>query len=279
MHALVEMLAVGRAEGHAVAMRKLLAAALLAATMPAGWPLVAPAAAQTAAAQSTALAAVDLALVLAVDGSSSVDEREFRLQMRGYAEAFRNPRVIHAATTGASRRIAVTLVQWSNLHDQRQVVGWTVIEDEASALRLAGAIAAAPRDVPAASTSISGAIDFSVRLLGDAPYAPARRVIDLSGDGLNNMGRPPTAARDAAVAAGIVVNGLAITTDVPALDLYYEDNVIGGSGAFALAIDSFERFPEAILKKLLREIVGLPAGELMVRQAHHEGQGASFSSW
>lgn len=228
---------------------------LAAATMAAialGWlPAAVPARAQVS---------VDLALVLAVDGSSSVDDREYRLQMRGYAEAFRNPRVIQAATTGAERQIAVTLVQWSNLHDQRQVVGWSVIRDEASARRFADAIAAAGREVPAGSTSISGAVDFAVRLLDDPRYAASRRVIDVSGDGLNNMGRPPAAARDAAVAAGISINGLAITTDVPALALYYEDNLIGGSGAFALSADSFESFPEAILKKLLREIVGLPLG-------------------
>ncbi|BBK32626.1 uncharacterized protein DUF1194 [Stella humosa] len=212
------------------------------------------------AAPAHAQAAVDLALVLAVDGSSSIDDREFRLQMRGYADAFRNPRVVQAATTGASHRIVVTLVQWSNLHDQRQAVPWTLVEDAQSAGRLADLIENAAREVPAGSTSISGAIDFSARLLGDRRWQPARRVIDVSGDGLNNMGRQPSAARDAAVAAGISVNGLAITTEVPALDIYYEDNVIGGPGAFALATDSFENFPEAILKKLLREIVGLPGG-------------------
>jgi hypothetical protein len=226
-----------------------LAAALVAAP---------PAVAQTETAQAVA---VDLALVLAVDGSSSVDDGEFRLQMQGYADAFRNPRVVQAATTGLQRRIAVTLVQWSNLHDQRQVVPWTVVGDAAGAMALADAIQAAPRAVPAGSTSISGAIDFSARLLRDAArHAATRRVIDVSGDGLNNMGRQPSAARDAAVAAGIAINGLAITTEVPALDIYYEDNVIGGPGAFALATDSFAKFPEAILKKLLREIVGLPPG-------------------
>lgn len=213
-----------------------------------------------AVAPARAQPGVDLALVLAVDGSSSVDDREFRLQMQGYAEAFRNPRILQAITTGAHRRIAVTLVQWSNLHDQRQVVGWTIIEDEDSTSDFADAIAGAAREVPSGSTSISGAVDFAVRLLDEPRFAATRRVIDVSGDGLNNMGRPPAAARDAAVAAGIVINGLAITTDVPALALYYEDNLIGGSGAFALKADSFEDFPEAILKKLLREIVGDPAG-------------------
>lgn len=214
----------------------------------------------SAAAQDGAATAVDLALVLAVDVSSSVDAREFRLQMRGYADAFRNPRVIQAATTGLQKRIAVTLVQWSNLHDQRQVVPWTILGSEPEAAALADAIERAPRAVPPGSTSISGAIDFAARLIAGSGYRAARRVIDVSGDGLNNQGRPPAAARDTATAAGITVNGLAITSEVLALDIYFEDNVIGGPGAFSVATDSFDRFPEAILKKLLREIVEAASG-------------------
>lgn len=239
--------------------RMLKAAAILLAAAIVGW------AGARAQAPGPAPPPVDLALVLAVDGSSSVDAREFRLQMRGYADAFRNPRVIQAARTGSRGRIAVTLVQWSNLHDQRQVVPWTVLDGPEAAGRLAAAIEAAPREVPSGSTSISGAIDFSARLLRDRRIDATRRVIDVSGDGLNNMGRPPSAARDAAVEAGITVNGLAITTEIPALDIYYEDNVIGGSGAFAIATDSFDSFPEAILKKLLREIVEAPAGPSLAR--------------
>ena len=205
-----------------------------------------------------AQAPVDLALVLAIDGSSSIDDREFTLQMRGYAAAFRDPQVIEAIRTGPNRRIAVTLVQWSNLHDQSQVIDWTVLDSLEATERFAAGIVAAPRAVPAGSTSISGAIEYAMTLFRDPRAAANRRVIDISGDGLNNMGRPPKAARDKAVAAGIVVNGLAILTEVPALDIYYEDNVIGGPGSFAIAVPDFDAFAEAILKKLLREIVELP---------------------
>ncbi len=201
---------------------------------------------------------VDLALVLAIDGSSSIDDREFTLQMRGYAAAFRDPQVIDAIRTGPNRRIAVTVVQWSNLYDQSQVIDWTVLDGPEATERFAASIIAAPRAVPAGSTSISGAIEYAMTLFRDPRAAAARRVIDVSGDGLNNMGRPPKTARDKAVAAGIVVNGLAILTEVPALDIYFEDNVIGGAGSFAIAVPDFDAFAEAILKKLLREIVELP---------------------
>ncbi|MCC7276208.1 MAG: DUF1194 domain-containing protein [Alphaproteobacteria bacterium] len=206
---------------------------------------------------------VDLALVLAVDGSSSIDEREFRLQMQGYARAFRHPHVVDAMTTGPARRVAVTMVQWSNLHDQSQVIDWTILDGPDAAARFADAIERAPRAVPPGSTSISGAIEYAARLLGDRRIVAARRVIDVSGDGLNNMGRQPSYARDRAVEAGVIVNGLAITTEVPALDIYFEDNVIGGTGSFALAVDSFEAFPEAILKKLMREIVWAPTADVI----------------
>ncbi|MGE0724881.1 MAG: DUF1194 domain-containing protein, partial [Alphaproteobacteria bacterium] len=160
---------------------------------------------------------VDLALVLAVDGSSSIDEREFTLQMRGYAQAFRHPQVMEAIRSGPHRRIAVTLVQWSNLYDQSQVIGWTILDGPSAADAFAARIVAAPRSVPPGSTSISGAIEHAIRLLNEAEVATQRRVIYVTGDGLINMGRPPRVARDKAVAAGIVVNGLAILSEVPGL--------------------------------------------------------------
>jgi len=203
---------------------------------------------------------VDLALVLAVDVSSSINDGEFRLQMQGHAEAFLNRQVLHAITSGRHKRIVATMVQWSNLHDQQQVVPWTVIASAEDAGAFSRAIAGAPRAVAAGSTSISGAIEYARRLMRTMPYDAGRRVIDISGDGLNNMGPHPSAIRDRAVADGIVVNGLAILTEVLALDVYYEDNVIGGTGAFAVAAPTYAAFGEAVLKKLIREIVGGPSG-------------------
>ena len=202
----------------------------------------------------SAQTSVDLALVLAVDASGSVDQRRFELQKQGYAGAFRSPRVLKAIQSGASQAIAVTMVQWTGPLMQNQVIGWTVIKDEASAHAFAAVIDATPRRLFGGGTSISGAIDYARLLLIQGPYAAARRVIDVSGDGANNRGRSVILARDEAVAEGIGINGLPILALEPDLDRYYYDNVIGGPGAFMIPAESYETFADAVLKKLVMEI-------------------------
>ncbi len=202
--------------------------------------------------------AVDLELVLAVDASGSVNQQRFELQQEGYAAAFRHPRVLAAIRSGASQAIAVTMFQWTGPALQRLVIPWTTIRDEASANALADAIDAAPRQLFSGGTSISGAIDHAVRLLAASPVKGTRRIIDISGDGSNNGGRSVTQARDAAVALDIRINGLPILSLEPTLDTYYRDNVIGGAGAFVIAVDSYESFAAAILNKLVLEIAAVP---------------------
>jgi hypothetical protein len=203
---------------------------------------------------------VDLLLVLAVDASGSVDARRFELQRRGYAEAFANPRVLKAIRSGPLQAIAVTMFQWTGPSLQARILGWTVIADAGDADRIAGAIATTPRQLFGGGTSISGAIDYALHLFPESPFPGNRRVIDVSGDGANNVGRPAGSARDAAVAAGIVINGLPILALEPNLDRYYRDNVIGGPGAFVVPVDSFDNFGEAILNKLISEIAAAPGG-------------------
>jgi hypothetical protein len=203
---------------------------------------------------------VDLLLVLAVDASGSVDARRFELQRRGYAEAFANQRVLKAIRSGPLQAIAVTMFQWTGPSLQARILDWTVIADAADADRVATIVATTPRQLFGGGTSLSGAIDYALRLFPDSPFAGERRVIDVSGDGANNVGRPAGYARDAAVAAGIVINGLPILALEPNLDAYYRDNVIGGPGAFVVAVDSFENFGDAILGKLISEIAAAPGG-------------------
>jgi hypothetical protein len=197
--------------------------------------------------------AVDVALVLAVDVSSSVDEVRFRLQQSGYAAAFRSPMVQVALLGGAEHAVAITYVQWAGAGSQHLVVAWTLIDSEAAARALADRIEASNR-LDEGSTSISGAITFAMALLDASPYPADRRIIDVSGDGSNNSGRMAHLARDEAVAAGITINGLPILAVEPELDRYYRDNVIGGPGAFLVPATSFATFASAIVDKLVREV-------------------------
>jgi Protein of unknown function (DUF1194) len=203
--------------------------------------------------------------VLAVDISGSVDEVEALLQREGYIAALRHPQVIEAIEGGMFGAIAVTYVEWAGAEYQRTMIDWFVIHDGESAGEFAGQISMLPR-ISMGWTSISGAIDYSARLFGRG-FQGIRRVIDVSGDGINNSGRPAWQARDDAVADGIVINGLPILNDRPNfgrpaeanLDKYYETYVIGGPGSFMISADDFNAFGAAILAKLIREIAEAPA--------------------
>jgi hypothetical protein len=208
-----------------------------------------------------AQAQVDLALVLTIDCSYSIDEQEFALQTRGLAQAFLDPAVVVAIRAGRRQAIAVSIVQWSSARSQVLVLPWTLVTDAASAAAVAETLLAAPRLTQDGGTSISAMIDVGVALLRESPVQAPRRVVDISGDGRNNNGRDVRQARDAAAAAGVTVNGLAILTEVPTLKYYFEQYVIGGSDAFALSADSYADYADAIRRKLLREIGGSKLSE------------------
>jgi hypothetical protein len=213
---------------------------------------------------------VDLLLVLAADISRSVDERKFRLQREGYAAAITHPRVMRAMTTGASGRIALCFMEWASDGEQTVVIDWTPVAGEGDAQSVARRIREAPRAFMG-RTSISAAIDYSMSILARSPFVSDRRVIDVSGDGTNNSGRPVTSARDAAVSQGVTINGLVILSDVPlptnpmhthppgGLTAYYENNVIGGPGAFVIEAENFEAFGQLLVSKLIKEIASAPS--------------------
>lgn len=208
----------------------------------------------TAHAQRDALPTTDLVLVLMVDTSGSVNQRRFELQRRGYADAFRSKQVLDTIRGLSTGSIAVIMVQWTGPGMQSLAVPWTLIKDEASANAFADAIEAAPRRLFGGGTSISGAIDHAMLVLPNAPYRGLKRVIDISGDGSNNRGRDVREARDEAVRAGVVINGLPIVALEYDLDKYYTDNVIGGPGSFIVPADSYENFAQAVARKLVLEI-------------------------
>jgi hypothetical protein len=193
-------------------------------------------------------------LVLAVDTSGSVNAGRFELQKQGYAAAFRSPKLLNLIRSLETQSIAVTMMQWTGPRLHVVVVDWMLIKDEQSADAFASAVEAAPRQLFGGGTSISGAIDYSRLLLAQCPFNAVRRVIDISGDGSNNSGRPVTQARDEAVKDGVGINGLPILSVEPLLDRYYYDNVIGGPGAFMIPAENYDTFADAVLKKLITEI-------------------------
>jgi hypothetical protein len=208
---------------------------------------------------------VDIELVLAVDVSLSMDLDEQRLQRDGYVAALRDPDVQRAITAGPNGRIAITFVEWAGRATQNVVVPWTLIESAGAARALADRLDALPIS-RARMTSISSALLFSGQSFETSGYRGLRRVIDISGDGPNNDGPAVTGARDELVAKGITINALPIMLkagrgqslfDIPDLDLYYKDCVIGGQGAFVIPITRKDQVIPAIRNKLLLEISGL----------------------
>jgi hypothetical protein len=208
---------------------------------------------------------VDVLLVLAVDISRSIDEDEARLQREGYRAAVSDGAVVEAIRGGMIGAVAVTYVEWAGAEYQRQVLPWMRIAAQPDADLWAEKLAEAPR-ASLSWTSISGGIEYSRRMLAEAPFEGTRRVIDVSGDGVNNSGPPAELARDRAVAEGIIINGLPIVNDRPTfgrlppvpLDEYYRESVIGGPGAFLIVAEDFNSFGNAVKRKLIREIAALP---------------------
>ncbi|MCW5732380.1 MAG: DUF1194 domain-containing protein [Alphaproteobacteria bacterium] len=238
--------------------------------------------------EATAETEVDLQLALAVDISGSVDQDEALLQRQGYVAAFRDPEIIRAIKGGMIGKIAVMYFEWASYGDNRLLVDWMVIGDEASAHMFAALLAEAPIRT-GLRTSITGAIDFALPRFALGNFRATRRVIDISGDGPNNDGGLIDLAREKAIAAGITINGLPIVNDRPNrfgfpnmadLDKYYEGCVIGGPGAFIVVAQDFASFGEAVRRKLLLEIAGLvpEGGRASVgrREAAQEARLAPF---
>jgi hypothetical protein len=199
---------------------------------------------------------VDVALVMAVDVSDSVDADEYLLQHDGIARAFENPLLAAAITAGQRGAIEVAVLEWSDRDKQVVTVDWTRIDDAASAVAFAHKVRESQRSSNGL-TAIGDAL-LAARALFDSAPAPAdRKLVDLSGDGMANIGPPVREVRDALVAAGITINGLAILASEPWLESYYDEYVIGGAGAFLLRAEDFASFATAMHNKLLGEIAGL----------------------
>ncbi len=204
---------------------------------------------------------VDVALVLTVDASGSIDPDEFQLQKDGIAQAVAAPEVLSAIRSGSRGRIAIAYVEWGAPGGAQTIVDWMLVGDAAEAAAFGGAVLAAPRS-PQSYNAIGDAIDHAVKLFADCPCRPTRRIIDVSGDNPDNRSNlPGPLARDMAVAAGITINALAIVQDGrlgpegrPWLVETYERTIIGGFSAFAMAANTRADFARALREKMVLEI-------------------------
>lgn len=213
----------------------------------------------------SALAAeeVDLELVLAADGSGSIDDEELRLQREGYARAVVHPRVLSAIGSGFLGKIAVAYMEWGAPESQHTIVDWMIIEGPQSAAAFGEKLVTAPR-AAIGFNSISNAIAYSRNLIETNDYAGLRRIIDVSADAGNIGGMPLAVARAQALAAGITINGLAISRPGSTrpfrgitLEAHFARDVVGGPGAFVVTVDKTISFADAVIKKLVLEIAGM----------------------
>jgi hypothetical protein len=217
---------------------------------------------------------VDTELVLAVDVSYSMDPEEQQIQREGYVEAITSREFMAAIRAGSHGKIAVTYFEWAGPEDQTITAPWRLIEGPETADAFAAEISRAPYR-RASRTSIGGALMFAKPLFAASGFRGLRRVIDVSGDGANNSGPLVVPQRDDLVAAGITINGLPLmlnrpnsfSMDIANLDIYYEDCVIGGPGAFVIPVRDRAQFKEAIRTKLIMEVAELtPAAHVQRAQ-------------
>jgi Protein of unknown function (DUF1194) len=202
-------------------------------------------------------AEADVALVLAVDVSGSVDDGRFKLQREGIATALESEAFGEVLSGGIHQTVEIVVVEWAE--QQQTILPWTIVHGRDDISAVANQLRGAPRSSVHVMTDPAGGIAAADRLLASAPLPAGRKVIDMSGDGRQNSGEVPTAsARDAAISHGVTVNGLPITSgEEPHVDEWYRANIIGGPGAFLVVADGHQAFADAFRQKLTLEVAGL----------------------
>lgn len=226
---------------------------------------------------------VDVELFLAVDVSRSMSPSELEIQRRGYAEALASDDVAQAVAGGLIGAVAITYVEWAGANSQREIIPWTVVTN-ASELRAVADQVAANFDPSLRRTSISGALMYAAESIEANAFHGLRRVIDVSGDGPNNDGRPVLRAREHVLAKGITINGLPLMTrdglgqrwHLEDLDAYYHNCVIGGPGAFIIPVLSWDQFAAAVRRKLVLEIAGYTPPARLIRAQHRGDSGPTY---
>jgi hypothetical protein len=208
----------------------------------------------------------DVALVLAIDVSGSVDGNHFKLQREGIAAALESEEVTAALVNGLNQTAEIAVVEWAE--EQHLLVPWTVLHGRDDLEALANRLRSASRSWLHTKTDPGGGIAAAEHLFAEQPLVGLRQVIDVSGDGPQNTGEVPTVdARDAAVSHGLTVNGLPIaSSEERGIDDWYRANVVGGPGAFLIAANSYDAFATAFRQKLTLEITGLAPGRKLAQK-------------
>ena len=196
-----------------------------------------------------------LALVLGLDVSSSVDEQEYAIQADGLAQALRDKDVIEAILSGPGDGIMASVFEWSGYWHQAIIADWTWLGDEAAIRNLADRVSEHPRDIESWPTALGRAVAFAADMQRRVPANCDRQIIDISGDGVNNRGAGPDSYRRGGHFDGLIINGLVIRGDIPDPLPHYEKYVIHGPGAFVEVAENYDDYPEAIRRKLLRELL------------------------
>jgi len=214
---------------------------------------------------------------MAIDVSGSIDLGEYQLQHEGIARAFETPAVLAAIAGGPRGAIDVTVIEWSDRDKQATIVPWTRVSDKASAATFAAQVRAAHR-TSNGLTSIGDALLAAAATFKTLDDHPARRIVDLSGDGIANIGPKPADIRDALVAQGITINGLAILQNEPWLSSYYDQNVVGGRGSFLLDVEGYKSFAQAMQEKLINEIAARPVPQKQFGRAQGPAESSSTTN-
>jgi Ca-activated chloride channel family protein len=194
--------------------------------------------------------ACTVALLLAIDVSNSIDPAEYRIQTDGLAEALLDAEVREALVTGTA---AIAVIQWSGLGRQEITIPWRKIGSDADVLALSAEARAMTRAFILSDTAVGDLVDFARNYLGQAPQGCGRQVVDISGDGTDNAGTDPVAARQRAEAAGITINALAIEGIGISITNFFRRRVITRDG-FVMTARGHTTYAETLRRKLRREL-------------------------
>jgi Protein of unknown function (DUF1194) len=200
----------------------------------------------------------DANIITGLDASSSMDAQETMVQVDGMAKAIRAPEIIAAIRNGRHGRIGFAVFLWA-YGDFPELVSWRVIGSPQDAEAASNEISSRIRSIlddPAQSvgsmTDLSSALEHAAEMLQSSPYASKRAIVNIVGDGEDNVGEDSRRIRDALVARGVTINGVVVSGDQTVLE-YYRQAVVGGPTGFVLTADKPETLVQVFASSSCRK--------------------------